>query len=227
MAVAALDPNPTGPLPWRTMLRMARGIVLGLVLFLVVGNLAILAASQWSARSMTLLSPDLGVKNLTIVDDRVWRSAAPSARTYDDLADAGVRTIVDLRAEENLHVDVEKLSALGIRWVHLPIRDGQIPTDEQVQRFLTEVRDSEGITLVHCGAGVGRTGAMVAAYRVKTGLSSGLDAMKANLAVGPPSLEQLMFAAGLDDGVHRPPAPLVAASRVLDAPRRLWSRYGL
>lgn len=227
MAAAVLDPNPAGAFPWRTMLRVARGVVLGLGLFLVTGNLAILAASQWSARSTTLWSPDLGVKNLTIVDDRVWRSAAPGARSYDDLAAAGVRTIVDLRAEDNLHVDVDRLSALGIRWVHLPIRDGQIPTEQQVERFLTEVRDSEGITLVHCGAGVGRTGAMVAAYRVKTGLSSGLEAMKANLAVGPPSLEQLAFAAGLDDGADRPPAALVAASRLLDAPRRLWSRYGL
>lgn len=229
MASLALTLLPsTSYVPWRMMLRVVRNLAVGLVLFLVIGNLAITAAWQMTARRSAHVVPAIsGITNLSVVDDAVWRSAAPSSRSYGELADAGVRTIVDLRAEENLRVDVDALAALGIRWVHLPIRDGQIPSDEQVRRFLGAVDGSEGITLVHCGAGVGRTGAMVAAYRVATGESSGLEAMRANLAVGPPSLEQLAFAASLDGGLHRPPVPLVFASRVLDSPRRLWSRYGL
>jgi hypothetical protein len=48
--------------------------------------------------------------------------------------------------------------------------------------------------------------------------------MRANLEVGPPSLEQLAFAAGLSPGddVDRPNPAIVAMSRVLDAPRRIW-----
>ncbi|WP_406215152.1 hypothetical protein [Streptomyces canus] len=42
---------------------------------------------------------------------------------------------------------------------------------------------------VHCGAGVGRTGTMAAAYLVKTGEQS--SAVRRNLAVGPPSIEQI------------------------------------
>jgi protein-tyrosine phosphatase len=215
--------------PWRMLGRVLRTGLLLLVAFLVVGNLVITAAWQLeSRRTGSAGSPHVaGVSNLRMVDEHVWRSAAPAARGYDDLARAGVRTIVDLRAEDDIDVDLARLAALDIRHVSLPIRDGQVPSAMQVARFLRAVDESDGVTLVHCGAGVGRTGAMAAAYLVARGESTGRAAMQANLAVGPPSLEQLSFAARLDDGVHRPPALIVGASRVLDAPRRLWSRYGL
>ena len=77
---------------------------------------------------------------------------------------------------------------------------------------------------VHCGAGVGRTGTMVAAYR--SAMGDGGDAVRQNLAVGPPSLEQLVFASRIDSGASRPPLAVVATSRVLEAPRRMWSRWG-
>ena len=207
---------------------MRTGVLL-LLTFVVVGNLLITAA--WKVESWRSADDSpadvAGVDNLRVVDDHVWRSAAPGAGEYDDLARAGVRTIVDLRAEDDVHVDRARLASLGIRYVRMPIRDGQIPSAAQVDRFLDIVGATTGITLVHCGAGVGRTGAMVAAYLVANGESSPRAALQANLAVGPPSLEQLSFAASLDRGAHRPPALIVGASRVLDAPRRLWSRYGL
>jgi len=80
---------------------------------------------------------------------------------------------------------------------------------------------------VHCGAGVGRTGAMVGAYQVAMGELSGADALRRNLAVGPPSLEQILFVGRMDeDRLEKPGAILTAVSRVLDAPRRIWSRVG-
>jgi protein-tyrosine phosphatase len=115
-----------------------------------------------------------------------------------------------------------------VRLVRIPIRDGQIPTQEKVDRFVEAVRSSSGRVFVHCGAGVGRTGAMAASYLVRVGKASPAEALRRNLAVGPPSLEQVAFVADLDAGhVARPSMPLVAVSRVLDAPRRLWSRFGV
>lgn len=190
---------------------------------LIGANSAIVAAHVWARREAPGAPPAVPVRNFAVVDDRVWRGGAPSERGYSALAEAGVRTVVDLRAERDLAVDEKALTALGIRRVHLPVRDGQIPSAHQVERFLDAVRTSPGPAYLHCGAGVGRTGAMAAAYLVATGQAAASDAVRRNLAVGPPSLEQIAFAAGLDGTeAQRPPAALVAVSRVLDAPRRIW-----
>jgi protein-tyrosine phosphatase len=233
MMISPSLPAAPWAVPWRKIARVLQLALAAVVVFLVLGNLAIATAWQIQSRSSaaSLEVPAIaGVKNLRAVDEHVWRGAAPSKQAYADLADAGVATIVDLRAEANVepHVLAERAEALGMRYVHIPMRDGQAPTSRQVERFLGTVRDSDGITYVHCGAGVGRTGAMAAAYLVASGDAGGVDAMRRNLAVGPPSLEQLVFAATLDgDGTGSRPTPVVAASRLLDAPRRLWSRYGL
>ncbi|MGH9274008.1 MAG: protein-tyrosine phosphatase family protein, partial [Acidimicrobiales bacterium] len=136
--------------------------------------------------------------------------------------------VIDLRAEEDLRIPTDLLADLDLTRVAIPIRDGQTPTDGQVQRFLDAVDSSDGTVYLHCGAGVGRTGTMAAVYRVSRG-GGGWSAMRANLAVGPPSLEQLAYAAALDAGEapERPNLALVAVSRTLDAPRRIFKVLGL
>lgn len=208
---------------WRRLRRM----VLGVLAFFVVGNLAILGASTWAKQ--TTSSATLGVPadvaaihNFEAVDARVWRGGAPARAGYEALAAAGVTTVVDLRAEHDINVPTALLEDLGLKLVQIPMRDGQAPTPGQVDRFLAAVADSEGPVYVHCGAGVGRTGTMVAAYRVRNGQSAAA-AVRHNLAIGPPSLEQIAFAASLSDGsIHRTNGMVVAVSRALDAPRRSW-----
>ena len=202
-----------------------RTLVVGVVLFIVCGNLAILGANVLARATLSLPRvPHLrGVANLEAVDDHLWRGAAPTERGYRLLARHGVRTIVDLRAEEGIVIDEALLRKLDINLVRLPLRDGQAPSAAKVRRFLRVVERSERRVFVHCGAGVGRTGTMAAAYLVETGQADGLEALGRNLAVGPPSLEQITFAAQLAGGrVKQPPAPVTWMSRVLDGPRRMW-----
>jgi protein-tyrosine phosphatase len=206
-----------------------RRTVLVSVLGLIIANLGIAGLSlvlQAAAQDPGVVAE--GVDNLRVVDDRVLRGDAPSEIGYRDLAQHGVTTVVDLRAERDLALPVELFDELGVDHVALPIRDGQTPTAGQVRRFLDVVDGAEGLVYVHCGAGVGRTGAMVAAYVVATGQQSRIGALHSNLAVGPPSVEQIYYAAFLQaDGFDQPPAAIAAISRFLDAPRRMWSRYGL
>jgi protein-tyrosine phosphatase len=203
--------------------------VAGAVAFLVLGNLAILAASVWARETTVKPLPAQisGIDNLVAVDHKVWRGGAPTTDGYVGLAEAGIGTVIDLRAEEGIEHDFEVVRNLGMNLVRLPIRDGQTPSGGEVDAFLAAVRQSEGTVFVHCGAGVGRTGAMVGAYQVSTGDLSGAHALRRNLAVGPPSLEQILFVGRMDDDrLERPGAVLTAVSRVLDAPRRIWSRVG-
>ena len=199
------------------------------VAFLVLGNVTILAASWWARETTPASRPSTiaGVDNLREVDERLWRGAAPTTEGYRNLAQAGISTVVDLRAEDGLEGDVRTVEALGMKMVRIPMRDGQVPTADEVEAFLAATEASEGRVFVHCGAGVGRTGAMVGAYQVHQGELSGATALRRNLAVGPPSLEQIAFVAKMGNGLpEKPGAMLTAVSRVLDAPRRLWSRLG-
>jgi protein tyrosine phosphatase (PTP) superfamily phosphohydrolase (DUF442 family) len=198
---------------------------------MVVGNLFIVAASFVLGRLAPPATPAAavpGVDHLAMVDSRVWRGSAPSSVAgYEALAAAGVTTVVDLRAEPGSAEEDAPITALGLQMVHLPIRDGQTPSQTQLDAFRRIVDTSEGTVFVHCAAGVGRTGSMVAAYLVSTGQASGLRSTVRNLAIGPPSLEQIAFGLGLSgDEVDSPALPVVAVSRVLDAPRRLWSSFG-
>jgi protein tyrosine phosphatase (PTP) superfamily phosphohydrolase (DUF442 family) len=196
---------------------------------MVLGNGIIMGASLVLARLSPPETPGVtiaGVGHLAVVDPKVWRGAAPSSLvSYEALAGAGVTTVVDLRAEPTYADADAPLETLGLRVVHLPIRDGQTPSEDQIARFLQVVAESPGTVLLHCGAGVGRTGSMAAAYLVATGQASSVDATLQNLTVGPPSLEQIAFSLGLSRAdADRPPLPIVAVSRVLDAPRRFFTQ---
>ena len=218
IAAPVTEPSPDFALSLRRCSMVAVRALAVVVAVLIAGNLTIFGLHLFLRTEVPAADVKAPIKNLEIVDDHLWRGAAPGKAGYEALAANGVVTIVDLRAEEDIKVDEAHLESLGIRRVHLPVRDGQAPAADVVQKFLDVVNSSPGRVYVHCGAGVGRTGTMAAAYLVDAGEANGMEAVKRNLAVGPPSLEQVIF--GLR-GAKKPPAPVVALSRTLDAPRRL------
>ena len=202
----------------------------GVTALILLGNLVIYAASTWAKRSTPVVKVDSvsGIDNLEAVDAKLWRGGAPSNDGYRALAASGATTVIDLRAEHGLDADAELVRSLGMNLVALPIRDGQTPTAAQVDAFLAAVENAPGRVFVHCGAGVGRTGTMVAAYLVSNGAVNGRGALRRNLAVGPPSLEQVAFVAKLGPGrLERPGAIVRTLSRVIDGPRRVWARLNI
>jgi protein tyrosine phosphatase (PTP) superfamily phosphohydrolase (DUF442 family) len=212
----------------RRVLRVLAGLG-AVAAFFVIGNLVILSAVLW-ARSTDDRGPTSlpGVQNFRVVDATLVRGAAPTEQGYRALGRHGVKTVVDLRAEPGLDDHEALLDELGIERIAIPMRDGQVPTDAQVTSFMDVMDDAVGKVFVHCGAGVGRTGTMVGSYMVGTGMASPAEALRFNLSVGPPSLEQISFVSSLEGSIISRPHPIVTTlSRILDGPRRISKSFGL
>lgn len=214
--------RPPPPAPRRQFRsRLGRVVAIALIA-LLAGNIGLLALTG-VARAVVDVpeSPEVtGVGAVRSVDSKVLRGGNPSHEGLLNLKELGVSTIVDLRAETYAHDDDAYITSLGLDLVHMPIRDGQTPSQEQQAAFLDIVQHAPGLVFVHCGAGVGRTGVISARYLFDTGQSSRMSALARNLEVGPPSIEQNAYSLGVEAGPLQP--LLVATSRFMDAPRRIW-----
>lgn len=84
----------------------------------------------------------------------------------------GIERIVSLTMEP---LDAYQVERFSMEVVHLPVPDGGAPTLEQIEEFnalVTRWLRSGKKVVVHCGAGYGRSGTMLACYLVGTGCTS-------------------------------------------------------
>ena len=81
----------------------------------------------------------------------------------------GVGIIMTL-TEESL--DAELVENYGFEYYHMPIENFCPPTLEQLQQIMKIYQNSSKAIAVHCFAGVGRTGTVLAAMLVLEGMNS-------------------------------------------------------
>lgn len=118
----------------------------------------------------------------------------PGRETLDadleQLKKNGIGALVSL-TEERLPDD--EVRNRGLEYVHIPIRDFDTPTFRQIEEFVGfvdgNIRDGRA-ACVHCTAGLGRTGTMLACYLVSRGTSA-FDAINRVRAIRPGSIETL------------------------------------
>ena len=99
------------------------------------------------------------------VSSSLWRgSRIQSEATISDLEIIGIKSIINLCAERDLDGNLwKKFKLFRIR-----ILDNTVPSIKQINEFLSIVANSANQPVyVHCEAGKGRTGVMVACYRIK------------------------------------------------------------
>lgn len=97
-----------------------------------------------------------------IVDPgKLMRGGWPDESHLHTLKSNGYNQIINLCSERSQN---SLVIAQGLKSVEIPICDNTVPTPTQVEQFINLCKLSP--SYVHCEAGKGRTGCMVAAYRV-------------------------------------------------------------
>jgi atypical dual specificity phosphatase len=129
-------------------------------------------------------------ENFSWIDDhRLGAMARPGAlEELLWLREQGVQVLISLTEDPPSRRWVDDA---GLLLVHIPVLDMDAPTQEQFDRCVNAIdraiANDMGVA-VHCGAGFGRTGSILAAYLVSKGASAE-DAISRVRALRPGSIE--------------------------------------
>ena len=98
---------------------------------------------------------------------------SPLSEDLRFLRGEGVGAVVSLTTSP---LDAEELARAEMQYLHEPVTDFTAPTPAQITdivAFIAEQNRSRGCTvLVHCGAGLGRSGTIAAALLVSDGMGA-------------------------------------------------------
>ena len=133
---------------------------LGAVVCLAV----LLASTGWAQQEARYQE----LPNFHKVSDQLYRGAQPQAGGVKKLAELGVKTIINLRGEDEISRDEQKeAEAAGLRYFSISMPGLSAPSDEQVARAMSIIDNSENQPVfIHCKRGSDRTGTIVAVYRI-------------------------------------------------------------
>jgi tyrosine-protein phosphatase SIW14 len=106
--------------------------------------------------------------NFYRVNEHLYRGGQPRTGGIKKLADLGVKTIINLRGEDDLSRSEEKeVTGANMRYFRVPMAGVGRPTDAEMSRVMAIVDAPENWPVfIHCKRGSDRTGTVVACYRI-------------------------------------------------------------
>ena len=107
-----------------------------------------------------------------ILDGQLAALSCPDESDLPALAKLGIRVLISLNEHPPPSSAVRRA---GLEHHHIPIPNYSAPTVEQIEQFVRTVGRSleEGRPVaVHCAAGLGRTGTMIACFLVSRGMTA-------------------------------------------------------
>jgi protein-tyrosine phosphatase len=127
------------------------------------------------------------------VEPRVAGSCMPRREDLDKWAQLGVGTVISLAEAWEIEyygrwglLELRRsLADRGMKWIHWPTPDGYPPRglDELVEVIKKDAKN--GVVVVHCVGGMGRTPTALAAYLIATRCMKADDAIRAVEQVNP------------------------------------------
>jgi protein-tyrosine phosphatase len=143
----------------------------------------------WAPRSGTRAAPSTSgvvleqVKGqhprMVQVDDYLWRGKQPEPGEVAGMGKMGIVASVNLREGEGvIAAEKKEATSAGMRFLNIGLKDRGLPRSPlEAKAFIDFVASPQNQPVyVHCQKGVGRTGMMVAAYRMAIPDRNKLDA---------------------------------------------------
>jgi atypical dual specificity phosphatase len=123
-----------------------------------------------------------------IIPGRLLASVMPESYGYiAELKGMGITSVLNLTEETWPKIWIKES---GMNYIHIPVVDFGIPTVEQARKAIGFIEEniSKGAVMVHCRAGLGRTGTIIGIYLVETGMDP-MEAIDTVRGHRPGSLE--------------------------------------
>jgi len=103
-----------------------------------------------------------------ILAEGLYRGGQPTEKGFQSLKGKGVKTVINLRAEDNSEERI--VEKLGMKYIRIPIQEirpwSQIPPGA-IAKYFELVNNRENYPIFfHCRRGADRTGALAALYRM-------------------------------------------------------------
>lgn len=128
-----------------------------------------------------------------VIDGKLAGSGLPfSVDEFEWLLGRGIRSIVTVR---EVPLPSEWFNGSDISYLHLIVDDFSAPSVEELDSSVTFIENQIGIgrpVMVHCAAGKGRTGTVLAAYFVKNESLTAEEAIEKLRSLRPGSVQSVI-----------------------------------